>query len=105
MILINSRAHPFVAWLVGAVIALGAMMVATPQAHAVKVMFGTQSTLEKIQDSTIKGPNGEALYLDHRLSIHSFIASYRLTDDGYTLGIVGHEAIAEYCKALAIAPG
>jgi tetratricopeptide (TPR) repeat protein len=58
-------------------------------AHAAKVMFGTRDTLEKIQDVTITGPKGEKLYLGYKFSIHSFIAPYWLSDDGYILGIDG----------------
>jgi tetratricopeptide (TPR) repeat protein len=66
------------------------LFLATAQpAHAAKVMFGTQDTLEKIQDVTIKGPKGEKLYLGYKFSTHSFVAPYWLSDEGYILGIDG----------------
>ncbi len=58
-----------------------------PQAHAAR--FGTTDYMEKIQDTDIKGSNGEALYLGYKYSHHVFIAPYRMTDDGYILGVVG----------------
>jgi tetratricopeptide (TPR) repeat protein len=64
----------------------------TPSAHAAKYLFGTQDHLNKIQDVDIKGPKGESLYLGHKYSQHSFIAPYRLSDDGYILGIVGQNS-------------
>lgn len=58
-------------------------------AYAGKVMFGTQDTIEKIQDTKITGPKGEKLYLAHKFAIHSFVAPYMLSDDGYVLGVEG----------------
>jgi tetratricopeptide (TPR) repeat protein len=70
-----------------AVFAIGA----TP-AQAAKVYFGTQEYLHNIQDVEAKGPKGEALYLGHKYSFHSFILPYRMTDDGYILGIRGEHS-------------
>jgi tetratricopeptide (TPR) repeat protein len=64
---------------------------ATP-AHAAKVYFGTQEYLRQIQDVEVKGPKGEALYLGYKYSFHSFILPYRMTDDGYVLGIRGEQS-------------
>jgi tetratricopeptide (TPR) repeat protein len=77
---------------------------ATPSAHAAKLMFGTSDYLNKIADTTIKGPSGESLYLGYKYSHHAFIAPYMLSDDGYILGVVGEksyfklppEAVAAY---------
>ena len=76
----------------GALIALIAVLVlgAAP-AQAAKVYFGTQEHLRQIQDVEVKGPKGEALYLGHKYSFHSFIAPYRITDDGYILGVRGEQ--------------
>jgi tetratricopeptide (TPR) repeat protein len=60
-------------------------------ALAAKIMFGTKEYLEKIQDTDIKGPNGEALYLGYKYSHHALILPYRTTDDGYILGVVGQQ--------------
>ena len=70
-----------------AVFAVGA----TP-AQAAKLHFGTQEYLRNIQDIEAKAPNGEALYLGHKYSFHSFILPYRMTDDGYILGIRGEQS-------------
>jgi tetratricopeptide (TPR) repeat protein len=59
---------------------------ATP-AQAAKFSFGIQEYLHKIQDVEVKGAKGEALYLGHKYSFHSFLLPYRMTDDGYILGI------------------
>ena len=48
-----------------------------------------QMNLAQIQDVDVKGPKGEALYLGHKVSHHSFGVPYRVTDDGYILGVVG----------------
>lgn len=60
-------------------------------AQAAKLYFGTQEYLHSIQDLEVKGPKGEALYLGYKYSFHSFILPYRLTDDGYILGIRGEQ--------------
>jgi tetratricopeptide (TPR) repeat protein len=64
-------------------------------AHAAKMRFGTQEHIAKIQDTNIKGPKGEDLFLAHKYSFHSFIAPYQITDDGYVLGVKG-SAISYY---------
>ena len=61
-------------------------------AQAAKVYFGTQEYLRRIDDVEVKGPKGEALYLGHKYSFHSFILPYRMTDDGYILGIRGEQS-------------
>jgi tetratricopeptide (TPR) repeat protein len=66
----------------------GANAALAPPALAAKIMFGTTEYLNKIQDTDIKGPNGETLYLGYKFSHHAFIAPYRATDDGYILGVV-----------------
>ena len=77
---------------IGASIALIAVVVfsAVP-AHAAKLYFGTQEYLQHIQDVEVKGPKGEALYLGYKYSFHSFILPYRMTDDGYVLGVRGEQ--------------
>jgi tetratricopeptide (TPR) repeat protein len=74
--------------LIGLVIGLA--MGATP-AQAAKLYFGTQEHLREIQDVEIKGAKGEALYLGYKYSFHSFLLPYRLTDDGYVLGVRGEK--------------
>jgi hypothetical protein len=63
---------------------------ATP-ALAAKLRFGPIEHLHKIQDTAIKSPKGEALYLGHLHTHHSFILPYYMTDDGYVLGVVGEK--------------
>lgn len=63
---------------------------ATP-ALAAKVRFGPIEYLHKIQDTDIKSPKGEALYLGYLHTHHSFILPYHMTDDGYVLGVVGEK--------------
>jgi tetratricopeptide (TPR) repeat protein len=61
-------------------------------AQAAKLYFGTQEYLRQIQDVDVKSAKGEALYLGHKYSFHSFILPYRMTDDGYILGIRGQQS-------------
>jgi tetratricopeptide (TPR) repeat protein len=61
----------------------------TTPAHARKLAFGTEDYLTKLADVKVTGPKGEALYLAHKYSFHSFIAPYRLVDDGYVLAVQG----------------
>lgn len=69
------------------VLALCVSLLSVAPAHAGKALFGTRDYLNKLQNVDIKGANGEALYLGHKYSRHSFILPYRLTDDGYILGL------------------
>ncbi len=69
-----------------------AFAIAATPAHAAKVYSGTQEYLSRIQDVDVTGPKGEALYLGHKYSFHSFILPYRMTDDGYILGIRGQQS-------------
>jgi tetratricopeptide (TPR) repeat protein len=62
--------------------------------HAAKIplMFGTSESLTEIQPLETKGPNGEALFLGYKTSRHAFLLPYRLTDDGYVVGIQGTQS-------------
>ena len=53
--------------------------------------FGTEEHLRPIQDVSIKGQNGEALYLAFKYSFHNFILSYSVSDEGYVLGVKGDD--------------
>ena len=57
-------------------------------AHA-KLFFGTQDKINHLQDISVKGPNGEALFLGFVTSTHSFLLPYSMSDGGYVLGIKG----------------
>jgi tetratricopeptide (TPR) repeat protein len=78
----------------GAMLAI-AMICATaafaPPALAAKIMFGAKEYLQKLQDTDIKSPQGESLYLGYKYSHHALILPYRTTDDGYILGVVGQQ--------------
>ena len=78
---------------IGASIALFVVVIlgAAP-AQAAKLYFGTQEYLHHIQDIEVTGPKGEPLYLGYKYSFHSFILPYRLTDDGYVLGVRGQQS-------------
>src|SRR5262249_24951221 len=39
----------------------------------------------------VRGSKGEPLYLGYKYSFHSFILPYRVTDDGYILGVRGEQ--------------
>jgi tetratricopeptide (TPR) repeat protein len=71
---------------------MAVLVISVAPAQAAKVYFGTQEYLRQIQDVEVKGPKGEALYLGHKYSFHSFILPYRMTDDGYVLGIRGQQS-------------
>jgi tetratricopeptide (TPR) repeat protein len=77
----------------GALAVLVAVLVAgAAPAQAAKLYFGAQEYLHHIQDVEVTGPKGEQLYLGYKYSFHSFILPYRLTDDGYVLGIRGQHS-------------
>ncbi len=57
-------------------------------AHA-KLFFGTQDTVHHLQDISVKGPNGEDLYLGFLTSRHSFMLPYSMSDGGHVFGIRG----------------
>src|ERR1043166_7397890 len=57
-------------------------------AHAMGI-FGTQDRINHLRDLTMKGPNGEALYLGFLTSTHAFMLPYSMSDGGHVLGIKG----------------
>src|SRR6185369_2440055 len=58
-------------------------------AHAGLLMFGTQERINHLQDVSVPGPKGEALYLGFLTSMHAFLLPYSVSDGGYVLGIKG----------------
>jgi len=75
-----------------ALIPLMAVLVAgAAPAQAAKLYFGTQEYLRQIQDVEVRGAQGEPLYLGYKYTFHSFILPYRMTDDGYILGVRGQQ--------------
>jgi hypothetical protein len=62
------------------------MAVSAQDAHALK--FGTQDSVQHLQDLTAKGPNGEALQLGYVTTTHFFMLAYGLSGD-YVLIVRG----------------
>ncbi len=54
--------------------------------------FGEKETIKKIEDTNLKGPKGEALFIGHKYSQYFFILGANFTDQGYVLGIKGVES-------------
>lgn len=75
--------------LIALLMTAGAVSLSAAPAYAAKMLFGTKDYLNRLQDTDIKGANGEALYLGYIISHHSLIAPYSMTDRGYVLGVVG----------------
>lgn len=70
------------------ILACGLVLHASP-AQAAKISFGKQEHIVKIQDTGIRGPQGEELFLAYKYSHHTFVLPYNVTDDGYVLGVKG----------------
>jgi tetratricopeptide (TPR) repeat protein len=79
-----------IAVVLAALVCAGAAL--APPAQAASWRFGTTQYIEKIQDTEITTERGEALYLAYKYSHHLFIMPYRMTDDGYVLGVVGNSS-------------
>ena len=58
-------------------------------AHARKLCFGTDETLDTIQKLDIKGPKGEELSLARRITRECFVAPYTVADNGFVLSVAG----------------
>ncbi len=59
------------------------------KAFAKKGLFGTDERVHKIEDLTLRGAQGEELYLGYRTtSLFIFFGAY-LKDEGYVLGVKG----------------
>jgi hypothetical protein len=71
------------------IITLG-LIISLPQtAQAGSFRFGKDTTIVKIGDIKLTGPDGEALYLAHLIETNFFILGTHLTDKGYIIGIQG----------------
>jgi len=55
--------------------------------HALR--FGEDDTIHFLQDVSLKGANGEALYLGYLTKMYMFGAGLYVTDGGYVLGVKG----------------
>jgi hypothetical protein len=56
------------------------------------MLFGTQDDLNCIVDIPLTGPNGEALCLGFRVSMHFFVGGIYAKDEGYVLKIKNEKA-------------
>lgn len=63
-----------------------AVVLTAPPAEA-RLSFGTKDYIDKIQDTAIKGPQGEELFLGYKYSHHSFFLPYNVSVEGYVLGV------------------
>src|SRR4051812_43903577 len=62
------------------------MAVSAEDAHALR--FGTRDSVQRLQDISVRGPNGEALSLGYVTTTHSFLLPYKMTGD-YVLVVRG----------------
>jgi hypothetical protein len=62
------------------------MAVSAEDAHALR--FGTRDSVQRLQDISVRGPNGEALSLGYVTTTHSFMLPYKMTGD-YVLVVRG----------------
>ena len=51
--------------------------------------FGTDETVHRIEDVTLKGPKDETLYLGYMTRIRWFLGGIYVEDRGYVLGVQG----------------
>ena len=62
------------------------------QAHAAKMHFGNQDSINFIQDVDIRGAKQEQLYLGYKTSTYFFILGIYMIDHGYVLGVKNNKA-------------
>lgn len=61
-----------------------------------RVRFGEDHTIHFIQNVDIKGPHDEVLYLGYKITTFYLFAGVYVRDDGYILGIKGHEGSGHF---------
>lgn len=66
-----------------------AVLTAPVAAEARSITIGSEAVLRELQDISLQGPKGEALYLGHKLTFHWLGLPYSLADDGYIIGVKG----------------
>ena len=71
------------------ILALLILMAASGRDAHAKLFFGTQDKINYLQDISVKGPQGEALFLGFLTSTHNFMLPYSMSDGGHVLGIKG----------------
>lgn len=74
-------------WNPVALLAVLALLAAAPAQAAYK--FGTDETINKIEDVKLKGKDDEALFLGYMARTHWFLAGLYVEDVGYVLGVEG----------------
>jgi hypothetical protein len=65
------------------------LMTVSGQDAQARGIFGTKETINHLQDLSMKGPNGEALYLGFLTSTHAFLLPYSMSSGGHVIGIKG----------------
>ena len=58
-------------------------------AHAGKLIFGTQDTIKFVANTTLPGPEGSRLFLGHRVTTHAFLLPYYVESKGLVFGVSG----------------
>src|SRR5690349_12245817 len=53
---------------------------------------GSEETIRCLQDVSLPGPQGEALCLGHKFTVHWFGGPIYLTDDGYVLKVKARDS-------------
>lgn len=71
--------------------ALAALMLAglAAPASAATIHLGPEELLRPLQDVRLQNAKGEAMYLGYKVSFHWLGLPYRVTNDGYVLGVKG----------------
>jgi hypothetical protein len=84
-----SRSRPGSARLRFMTVSMAATLVCIATSANAGGRFGTDERIIKIQDIAATGPNGEHLFLGHKISTFNIFAPAYMTDDGYVIGVVG----------------
>jgi len=71
------------------VVVMALLLVPFAQADAGSIRFGKDERIRFVQDTTLKSPKGEALYLGRMIRTQNFVAGYSLEDAGLVLGVKG----------------
>jgi len=68
---------------------LALLALAVPFQAQAAYKFGTDETIDRIEDVKLKGEDDEALFLGHMVRTHWFLAGLYVEDAGYVLGVQG----------------
>ena len=64
------------------------LLVISNQANAL-LMFGSSDSIRIISNVSVKGANGQELFLGYRVTTKAFLLPYYVKSNGYVLGIKG----------------